>query len=185
MFDGVRVTIIAAIARNGVVGRDGGLPWSLPADLRHFMRTTRGHTLVMGRRTWDSLPRPLPGRMHAVVTSRPGVPVEPGVVAAFASVADALAAAAEHERSRRQAGEAGGIEPSDANPHDAEIFIAGGEAIWREVWPIVDRAILSRIDADFEGDARFVEPPDGLFAETERRDISGDVPFVIVTLKRA
>lgn len=128
------VSIIAAVADNGVIGRDGGLPWRLPADLNRFKRLTTGHHMVMGRRTWDSIGRrPLPGR-PTIVVSR-----DPSFVAEGASVARSVGGALEL---------AAGTD---------EVFIAGGEAIYRAALPVADRIYLTRVHGRFEGDTRF--PP--------------------------
>jgi len=131
------VSLIAAVAANGVIGRDGGLPWHLPEDLKRFQRLTRGHHLIVGRATWESIGRPLPDRTFVVVTRTPGEP-RPGLVFAR-TVEEALRAAA-----------AAG---------DGEPFVAGGEGIYREALErdLVDRLHLTRVRRDYAGDARF--PP--------------------------
>ena len=127
------VSLIVAVSSNGVIGRDGGLPWHLPADLKHFKRTTMGHHLIIGRRTWEEVGKPLPGRTMVVVTrSRRFVP-EGAQVAR--SVEQALEIAAE----------------------DAEPFIGGGSQIYRIALAsdLVDRIYLTRIHAEVEGDTFF------------------------------
>jgi len=126
------VSIIAAVADNGVIGRDGGLPWHLPADLRRFKKLTTGRHMVMGRRTWDSIGRrPLPGRPTIVVSRDPEFVAEGAQVARSVRAALELAAGAD------------------------EVFIAGGEAIYREALPVADRVYLTRVHARFEGDTLF------------------------------
>ena len=126
------VSIIAAVADNGVIGRDGGLPWHLPADLKHFKKLTTGHHMVMGRRTWDSIGcRPLPGRPTIVVSRDPAFVAEGARVARSVDQALELAAGAD------------------------EVFIAGGQAIYREALPVADRVYLTRVHARFEGDTFF------------------------------
>lgn len=129
------VSLIAAIAANGVIGRDGDLPWHLPADLRRFKALTTGHHLIVGRATWESVGRPLPDRTFVVVTRTPGEE-RPGLTW-VRSVEDGI----------RRALEAGDPEP----------FVAGGAGIYREALErgLVDRLHLTRIDRDYEGDARF------------------------------
>jgi dihydrofolate reductase len=136
---GMKISLIAAVARNGVIGRDNDLPWHLPEDLRHFQTVTWGHTLVMGRRTWESFATPLPGRRILVVTRQHGWQPEgaPEGVEAVASLDAAV------ERARR-AGE-------------TELFIAGGTEIYRAALPFADRMYLTRIDAEVPGDTWF--PP--------------------------
>lgn len=129
------VSLIAAVAANGVIGRDGDLPWHLPADLRHFKALTSGHHLIVGRVTWESVGRPLPDRTFVVVTRTPGEE-RPGLTW-VGSVDEGI----------RRALEAGDPEP----------FVAGGEGIFREALERdrVDRVHLTRIDRAYEGDARF------------------------------
>ncbi len=132
----MRVTLIAAVARNGVIGQDGGIPWRLPADLAYFKRTTMGHTLVMGRRTFESS-GPLPGRTTIVLTRQRGwrPPAGAAGVETAASLDEALVRAA-------------------ARGED-EIFVCGGEAIYRRALPVADRLHLTRVAAEPEGDTFF------------------------------
>lgn len=131
------VSLIAAVAANGVIGRDGQLPWHLPEDLKRFKRLTSGHHLVIGRATWESIGRPLPDRTFVVVTRHAGEP-RPGLVF-VRSVAAAI----------RHAVAAGDDEP----------FVAGGGGIFREALAqdLVDRIYLTAIHRDYAGDARFPE----------------------------
>jgi dihydrofolate reductase len=127
-----RLHLIYARAANGVIGRQGGLPWHLPEDLAHFKRLTRGHPVVMGRKTWESLPpkfRPLPGRANIVVTRQPGWSAQGALRAA--SIEDALA----------------------LTPANADVWIIGGAEIYRQALPLAHTAVVTEIDADFEGDA--------------------------------
>ena len=130
----MRVSVIAALADNGVIGRDGDLPWRLSADLRHFRRLTMGHHLIVGRKTWQSIGKPLPGRTMLVLT-RSGRPLEPPGAEAVASLDEALARAA-----------AAG---------DDEAFIAGGAEVYRIALPRADRLYLTRVHANPAGDVRF------------------------------
>lgn len=126
-----RLAIIVARARNGVIGRDNALPWHLPEDLRHFKRTTTGHAVLMGRRTHESIGRPLPGRRNLVVSRTPGY--APAGVEVFASLPEAL----------------------NACGSDEEVFVIGGAQLYDAALPLADRAIVTEIDIDVEGDARF------------------------------
>ena len=126
-----RLTIIVARARNGVIGRDNALPWHLPEDLRHFKRTTTGHAVLMGRRTHESIGRPLPGRRNLVVSRTPGY--APAGVEVFESLPQALQACAT----------------------DEEVFVIGGAQLYDAALPLADRAIVTEIDIDVDGDARF------------------------------
>jgi dihydrofolate reductase len=127
------VSLIVAVSSNGVIGRDGGLPWHLPADLKHFKRSTMGHHLIIGRRTWEEVGKPLPGRTMVVVTrSRQFAPEGARVVR---SVEHAIELAA----------------------GDDEPFIGGGSQIYRIALArnLVDRIYLTRIHAEVEGDTFF------------------------------
>ena len=127
------LTLIAAVARNGIIGKDNALPWHLPADLRHFKALTTGHTVIMGRKTWESLPekfRPLPGRRNIVVTRNAGYGA-PGA-SVVTSLPDAMAAAA-----------------------GSEAFVIGGAELYAAALPHADRLELTEIDADYAGDTWF------------------------------
>ena len=128
-----RVTLLAAIGRNLVIGRDGDMPWHLPEDLRHFKATTMGHPMVMGRTTFDSIGRALPGRRTIVVTRQPDWH-HPDVETAH-SLADALALAG----------------PTD------EVFVVGGGQLYAEAMPFAQRMILSEVPDSPEGDTFFPE----------------------------
>jgi dihydrofolate reductase len=132
------VTCIAAVSENGVIGRNGSLPWKLPADLRRFKARTMGKTLILGRKTWDTLAGPLPGRRIVVVTRRP--PFDAPDVEHASSVEDALALCRGED----------------------EVMIGGGEQIYRAALPFTDTVDLTWVHARFEGDAHF--PLEGLGA---------------------
>ena len=129
------VSLIVAISSNGVIGRDGGLPWRLSADLRHFKRTTMGHHLIIGRRTWEEVGKPLPGRTMVVLTRDPDFSAD-GVKVVH-SLEEALAVAR----------------------GDDEPFIAGGAQVYRMALEagFVDRICLTRVHAEVEGDTFFPE----------------------------
>lgn len=130
------VTIVAAVARNGVIGVDGGLPWRLPDDLRRFKELTLGHVLVMGRKTYESIGHPLPGRSTVVVTRNPAWDPGSGEVGVARTVEDAIAAGA-------------GI--------DSEVFVVGGAEVYAAALPLANRLELTWVDAEPEGDTRFPE----------------------------
>lgn len=134
------VTIIVARARNGVIGRDNTLPWHLPEDLQHFKRTTMHHPVLMGRRTYESIGRPLPGRRIIVVSTDPFWSA-PGCERG-ATLASAIAMAGK-SMDRHP-----GIDPS-------EVFIAGGARLYHEALPLTDRVIVTAIDLDAAGDVSF------------------------------
>ena len=127
-----RVGLIWAQARGGVIGRDGVMPWHLPEDLAHFKRTTLSHPVIMGRRTWDSLPprfRPLPGRVNIVVTRQP----------------DWQVAGARRASSLEQA--------LQSCPDAERIWVIGGAEVYAQALPLADELVVTEIDADIEGDA--------------------------------
>ena len=128
-----RLHLIFARAANGVIGKEGALPWHLPEDLAHFKRTTTGQPVIMGRKTWDSLPpkfRPLPGRTNIVVTRQPDWQAQGALRAG--SLDDALKLC----------------------PAGADAWVIGGAEIYHEALPMAQTAVVTEIDADFEGDAR-------------------------------
>jgi dihydrofolate reductase len=128
------VTVIAAVARNGVIGRDNRLAWPEPEDLKHFRRATLGHPVLMGRRTWDSLParfRPLPGRLNLVLTRDREWRAEGAT--AVASLDESLKAAGDAER----------------------IFVIGGAEAYALALPVAETLVLTEIDADLVGDTHF------------------------------
>jgi dihydrofolate reductase len=129
----VKIALVAAVAENGVIGREGGLPWRLPEDLKFFKRLTTGHTVIMGRRTWDELGKPLPNRRNIVVTRNRSREF-PGAERA-ASLAEALALAS----------------------GDDQVFIIGGGEIYRQALPLADRMYLTHVHAVVEGDTFFPE----------------------------
>lgn len=127
-----RLTLVAAMGRNRVIGADGTMPWHLPEDLEHFKRTTAGGTLLMGRTTWDSIGRPLPGRTSIVLTRDPDWRADGAI--AVRSLAEAVTAAP-----------------------DRELFVIGGGQIYRQTIDLADRLVLTLIDAEFQGDTTFPE----------------------------
>lgn len=142
---GPQIYLVAAVAANGVIGRQGGLPWRLPEDLRHFKRLTLGHPVIMGRKTWESLGgRALPGRDNIVVTSQPGYEAPGAAVAASLQAALALCTG----------------EPI--------AFVIGGRRLFAESLPIAAGLVLTEIHRDFEGDAWFPEYDRSKWREAQR-----------------
>jgi dihydrofolate reductase len=142
------LSMIAALARNNVIGLDNTLPWHLPEDLKHFRAITLGKPVIMGRKTWDSLPpkfRPLPGRRNIVISRNRKLAI------AGAEVVDSLAAA---------------LALLDT---DAEGIVIGGAELYRLALPLADRLYLTRIDAEFAGDAFFPAIAPSEWIETERQ----------------
>ena len=139
-----RVHIVAAVASNGIIGARGKLPWHLPQDLQHFKRLTLGHPVIMGRRTWESLGRALPGRENIVVTRRRGYEAPGAAVASSLDAALALCAG----------------EPI--------AFVIGGGELYAAALPLAAGLVLTEIQRDFEGDARFPDYDRAKWRETQR-----------------
>lgn len=159
------LSLIAALASNRAIGKDNALLWHLPEDLRHFRETTRGKPVIMGRKTWESLPepfRPLPGR-HNIVVSR-----DPAYQANGATLAGSLADAV------RQA--------LDAD----EVFIIGGAQLYREALPLADRLYLTEIAQDFDGDVFFPDfsPHDWQEISRQPGEASSGLRFAFVVYQR-
>lgn len=155
------VTIVAAVARNGVIGVDGGLPWHLPDELRLFKETTLGHVLVMGRRTYESIGGPLPGRRTVVVTRQGDW--SPGT--------DEVAVAHDLDEALERAHALGD-----------EVFVVGGGAVYAAALAHADRLTLTFVDQEPEGDTRFPEVDWSDWRETARVQGEG---WVRVTYDRA
>lgn len=163
----MRINLIFARARNGVIGNNNTMPWHLPEDLAHLKRTTQGCPVIMGRKTWDSLPpkfRPLPGRTNIILT-------------------------------RGDWNEIGAKSASDFNsslqlceqivPAPAEVWVLGGAQIYRLALPLASRAIVTEIDQDFEGDA-FAPTfgPEWIETKRESHIAANGLPYSFVTLER-
>jgi dihydrofolate reductase len=153
-----RVTLIAALGRNRVIGRDGAMPWHLPEDLKHFKHTTMGHPMVMGRKTFESIGRVLPGRRTIVITRQQGWH-HPDVEAAH-SLPEAL---------------------SLAGPGD-EVFVVGGGEVYREAMPFAQRLVLTEVHDSPEGDTFFPE-----WSRRQWREVAREPHerFDLVTYERA
>jgi dihydrofolate reductase len=161
----VRIAIVAALARGGVIGRDNAIPWQVPEDARHFRELTMGHPVVMGRRTWDSLPpsyRPLPGRRNVVLSRDHGW----------------QAAGAERASSLDEA-----LEMVEGAP---QVFVVGGADVYAAALPIADALLLTEIDVVVEGDTIFPPFDRALFEETSRERLvsAAGVPLSFVTYAR-
>lgn len=133
-YAGWNIGLIWAQAANGVIGKDGTMPWHLPEDFEHFRRTTAGHPVIMGRRTWESLPalfRPLAGRTNVVITSDPEW-----------SSAGAIRAGSLHTA----------LASASGKPGSDQVWIIGGGTVYREAMPLADTAVITMIDSDIAGD---------------------------------
>lgn len=138
------IYLVAAIAANGIIGASGKLPWRLPGELQHFKKLTMGHPIVMGRRTWESLPGALPGRENIVVTTRPGYDAPGAAVASSLDAAIALCLG------------------------EPVVFVIGGTRLFAEAMPIARGMVLTEIQRDYDGDTRFPAWDRSQWRETQR-----------------
>ena len=153
------IVIIAAVARNRVIGKDNRLLWNIPEDMAHFKALTAGHTVVMGRKTWESLPprfRPLPGRRNIVISRQADYEAPGAEVADSLEVALKLASTA------------------------TVVFIIGGEQIYRQVMAVADRLEITEVDLEPEGDAWF---PEIAAVDWERTGKTEGAGFAFVTYR--
>jgi dihydrofolate reductase len=141
-----RLSIIAAIAENGIIGKDGTLPWHLPADLKYFRQVTSGHTVIMGRKNYEDIGRPLPNRVN-IVLSRDGNFRAEGCLSAN-SIEQAISLAGD----------------------ESEIFFIGGARVYEQILPHADRLYLSKIHGNIEGDTHFPK-----FDEREWKRVAHDL----------
>ena len=159
-----RLCIIVALDENGVIGKDNELPWHLPPDLKHFKQTTMDKPLVMGRRTHQSIGKPLPGRHNIVITRRPS------------TVAEGCTAVASFEQALRAAGPV------------PEVMVIGGASVYEQALPRTDRIYQTRIHAEFDGDTRFPDLRPGYWRVVRRAgplsDGGSGLSYSFVTLDR-
>ncbi|MFA7415081.1 MAG: dihydrofolate reductase [Rhizobium sp.] len=150
---GIKVAIVVAVSENGVIGNDGDMPWKLSTDLKRFKALTLGKPLVMGRKTFESIGRPLPGRPHVIVSRNPdfhpdGVEVAPSLEAAIdraAAIASAL-----------------GVD---------EICVVGGGEIYRQALPLADTLHVTHVEAELAGDTRFPSVDPRAFEKIEESPV--------------
>ena len=151
--------LVLAVARNGVIGKDSKVPWHVPEDLKHFRRSTLGHAVIMGRKTWDEVGKPLPGRRNIVITRNADLKLAGAEVVTSLEAAIAL-----------------------ARTTDEEPQVIGGAEIYRLALPLATRVLVTEIQLEPEGDTFFHLDRTG-FRETERR-VGDDPRAVYVTLER-
>lgn len=154
------LSIIVAASRNGVIGAGGKLPWHLPTDLKRFKQLTMGRPILMGRRTFESIGKPLPGRTNIVITR------QPGFQACGATVAHSLE------------------EALQLCEGQAEVFVIGGAEIYKQALPLADRIYLTRIDQDFQGDTFLFEIDPAVWKELLREDFPASLPYSFIIYKR-
>ncbi len=159
----MKISLLVAMAQNRVIGRNNALPWRLSPDLKRFRRITMGHPIIMGRKTYESIGRPLDGRKNIVISRNPDF--RPDGISVAGSIDEALALANDHE-----------------------IMIIGGADIYKQTLPRAGRIYLTLIHQDFEGDAYFPELDKTAWKETAREDIAPGVDaafgYSYVTLER-
>jgi dihydrofolate reductase len=157
------ITIVVAIAQNHAIGKNNQLLWNLPCDLKHFKDITTGHTVIMGRKTYESVGKPLPKRRNIIIT-RQNISIEGCEV--VASIEDALALCADEE----------------------EVFIVGGAEIYRQSMHLTNRIYLTIVKKDFEADSFFPRIDAEEWKTTEQEDFEPDeknsLPFSFITLER-
>jgi dihydrofolate reductase len=168
----MRIELVVAMAQNRVIGRDNGLPWHLPEDLRHFRALTMGRPILMGRRTWESIGRPLPGRTSIVLSAR-GVSGLPAEVRQATDLEDALAQA----------------RAASPDPQAPVCMVIGGAEIYRLALPLAQCLHLTLIRRDFAGDTWFPPLDESDWCEIARRegedsDRNGRPPYAFLTLER-
>ncbi len=162
------IALIVAMDRGGLIGRDGDLPWRLPNDLKHFKRQTVGKTVLMGRRTWDSLGRPLPQRTNWVLTRDRDFRADGARV--FRHLDEALSAHGDAEQG-------------------AELMVIGGAELYRQTLPLAQRLYLTEVDAELDGDTHFPAFDRADWREVEAESHPADErhawPYRFVTLERS
>jgi dihydrofolate reductase len=156
------ISMIVARSKNHVIGRDNQMPWKISADLQFFKRVTMGHPVIMGRKTWESIGRPLPGRRNIVVSRNPDLTLSGAELAG--SLDEALNRLSESPR----------------------VFVIGGEQLFKQAFDKADRLYITEIDIDInDGDTFFEVPNESSWKEVERTPGSeGDIHFSFVTLER-
>lgn len=161
------ISQISAMAKNRVIGISNVLPWEIPEDMKFFRSKTKGHIMIMGRKTFESLGTPLPGRFHIIITRQKDYHYEHPQVKVVSTVADAIALA------------------KDLLPQwPEEVFIIGGGEIYKESLSVTNKIYLTIIEKDFEGDAYFPELP-SCFQMVEKKEVSESViPFSFTTWER-
>lgn len=153
------ISLIAAMAENRVIGRDNAIPWHLPDDLKRFREITMGHTVIMGRKTFESIGKPLAGRKNLIITTNPDYRAEGCIVAH--SLRDALVKCAD----------------------SGEAFICGGGEIFREALPLASRIYLTVVHDEFDGDTYFPDIPED-FCEVWRENMEKPIPHSFVLYEK-
>ena len=173
------LSAIVAVAENGVIGKEGGMPWHLPAELARFKEVTMGHPIIMGRKTHESIGRALPGRTNIVITRNKDFRVEGCEV--VGSLDEAI------ERAKKAEG-GSAAQTSKRFRRPKEIFIIGGEQIYKEAMPLLSRIYLTKVDVEVDGDKFFRYDPKEwreLTSEKHSADEKNQYDFEFTVLERA
>lgn len=162
-----RINHIVAMAENRVIGRAGGMPWHIPEDFKFFKTTTMGHAMIMGRKTWDSIGRPLPGRLTIVVTRNSNFKA-PAEVVIKATLEDAISHCRQHQQQ-----------------WGSECFIVGGGELYKQSMSVVDRVYLTLIHKSIDGDTTYPEIPETFRKISEERHNDSPIPYSFTTWEKA
>lgn len=153
------IALVVAYAKNRVIGKDGRIPWNIEGEKKRFKRLTVNHVVIMGRKTYEEIGRPLPDRRTIVISKTKNFTSDNCQTAKSLQEAIALAG-------------------------DDDIYISGGAGIYEESLPLVEKMYITEIDADVEGDTFFPEFEEDLFAKEIERKVDGDIPYVFLTYTR-
>jgi len=153
------ISIIAAMSENRIIGSGNRIPWSIPSDLKRFSEITMGHPVIFGRKTFESIGSPLPGRKNIILTKQRGYRIEGAIVAH--GLADAL----------------------DLCSSEDEVFICGGGPLYQEAMSLADRIYLTMVHGVYEGDTFFPEIP-AAFAEIAREEVLEEIPYAVIRYER-
>ena len=163
------ISEIAAMAKNRVIGKTGGLPWNIPEDMKFFRDSTKGHIMIMGRKTFDSFEgKPLPGRLHIVITRNSEFNFEHPQVQIVGSLQDAVNKAKDF-----------------TSKYGDEVFVIGGGEIYRQALPVLNKIYLTVIDHEYPGDAKFPEFNQKVFKLVSQSQRPGPPPFSFNTFERS
>jgi len=146
----MKISLVVAVSENHAIGKNNQLLWHLPADLKHFKQITSGHTIIMGRKTYDSIGKPLPNRRNIVITRQSGLQIEGVEVVGSLEEATALC------------------------PTENEVFVIGGAEIYKSALPLAQKIYLTTVHQSFEADAFFPEIDPKVWIETERESHAPD-----------
>ena len=156
----MELILIAAMAKNRVIGKNNKIPWHIPEEMRHFKENTMGHAMIMGRKTFESIGTPLPGRLNVVLSRDSNIHC-PGFLSA-GNLQEGLDCCQGHEK----------------------VFIIGGQDLFRETMPCADTIMLSVLDREYEGDTLFPHIPTEHFQQVSEKRMGGSEPFTLFIYQR-